>query len=194
MLLTFAELQFLLSLAPDEPSIDLAALLEEPGRDPELAAEFGMASLVARGLCAEELDGDDRIVSLDPELLDVLGAVHAAGVSLRITTVTPERTTFWLLLAGLQRIALTPAATGVYHVVPVAADADLREQAVSLVCSALADEPRAGVAISRNGRLDATSFRTNLELGGVSAGDAERRRGVESLVDAVFVDQHPSRG
>lgn len=194
MLLTFAELQFLTSLASGEPEVELVHVLEEPAHDLDTAIAAGLASLVARGLCAEEIDSGQRVVAIDAGLVAILEAISSAAISLRVTTVAPDRTTFWLLLVGARRLAITPAWTGVYHVELVGSEMDLRHQTVSLVRSALADEPRAGVAIARSGRVDAMSFRTNDELGGPGATDDERMIAVAQLVDDVFADHHPSRG
>jgi hypothetical protein len=114
--------------------------------------------------------------------------------TLRVTTVSPERSTFWLLLVGARRLALTPVGAGVYGAVVVHRDADLRQQVVSLVTSALIDDPAAGVAITRGGRLDAMSFRANEELGGPMAAPSTRAQVIAELVDDVFVNHHPSLG
>jgi hypothetical protein len=203
MQLTFAELQFLLSLSADESELDVMHLLEEPDRDVDAVAAAGLASLVARQLCTADdhddgsdgSDGDhDLVVSLTPSLLTVTNGLCGAVTSVRITTVTAQRTTFWLLLVGSERLVLTPASAGVYHVEPISSTADLRQQVVAVVRSALDDEPAAGVALARRGRWDALSFRTNAELGGVDAPPAVRLAAIDELVDAVFVDHHPSRG
>lgn len=194
MQLTFAEVQFLLSLSADEPGLDVMHLLEEPERDVEAVAAAGLASLVARDLCVAEDDGDDLVVALTPALLDVHRALHGAVTSVRITTVSAGRTTFWLLLVGPDRLVLTPACSGVYHVEVISSAADLRGQVAAVVQSALIDDPGAGVALARRGGWDAMSFRTNTELGGVAATPAVRLAVIDELVDAVFVDHHPSRG
>ena len=149
MLLTFAEVQFLLSLTCTEPELDVMQLLEEPSRDADDVVAAGLASLVAQGRCVEEDDGEHRVVSLDQALIEVHAALHGATSAVRITTVAPGRTTFWLLLVGPERLVLTPAATGVYHVRAISAETDLRQQVAAIVCSALVDEPVAGVSITR---------------------------------------------
>jgi hypothetical protein len=121
-------------------------------------------------------------------------ALHGAAGAVRITTVAPDRTTFWLLLVGAERLAITPAATGVFHVRPVTGGTSVRSQVAAIVMSALADEPDAGVTVTRTGDVDAMSFRTNLELGGATASEFERRTAVDELIDTVFVHRHPSWG
>lgn len=195
MLLTFAEVEFLVALADDEPAVDVAMLLDEPTRDRHDMVSAGLASLMARELLVEHLDesGTAGFV-LDPQVVALHTAMHSATTSVKITTVTPERTTYWLLLVGAQRSALTPVAAGVYAAVVMPMSGDVREQVVSLVSSALADEPSAGVAISRDGSAEAMSFRTNAELGGPSASRAERLEAIEAFVDEIFVNHHPSAG
>jgi hypothetical protein len=199
MLLTFAEIQFLVSLCDTDaelPVLDLLDLLDEPSRNEDDIEDAGLASLVARELCREYLDdhGVVQHVELDHEIAEIHAAVQAATTSIRITTVSPERSTFWLLLVGPRRAALTPVGAGVYGAVVVHHDADLRQQVLSLVNSALVDDPAAGVAITRGGRWDAMSFRTNDELGGPDADPAVRWGAIEELVDTVFVNHHPSHG
>ncbi len=196
MLLTFAEVQFLVSLGETDPVLSVLDLLEEPARNIDDIEAAGLASLVARELCREFLDDEGYVqhVDLDHEIADIHEAIHAATTSIRITTVSPERSTFWLLLDGRRRIALTPVGAGVFGAVLVAHDADLRHQVVSLVNSALVDDPCAGVAITRSGRLDTMSFRTSVELGGPGATEAERLLVIEELVDSIFVNRHPSLG
>jgi hypothetical protein len=198
MLLTFAEIQFLVSLCDDEGAepLDLLDLLDEPSRNEDDIEAAGLASLVARELCREYLDDEGYVqhVELDHEIADLHEAMQAAVTTVRITTVSPERSTFWLLLIGPQRMAFTPVGAGVYGAVVVHHDADLRQQVVSLVNSALIDDPAAGVAITRGGRLDAMSFRTNDELGGPMAAASTRAPVIAELVDDVFVNHHPSLG
>ena len=199
MLLTFAEIQFLVSLCGDDPALptlDLLDLLDEPSRNEDDIEAAGLASLVARELCREYLDDEGYVqhVELDHEIADIHEAMQAAVTTVRITTVSPERSTFWLLLVGARRMALTPVGAGVYGAVVVHYDADLRQQVASLVNSALVDDPGAGVAITRGGRLDAMSFRTNDELGGPTADAPSRVQLIAELVDDVFVNHHPSLG
>ena len=199
MLLTFAEIQFLVSLCGDDAGVatlDLLDLLDEPSRNEDDIEAAGLASLVARELCREYLDDEGYVqhVELDHEIADLHEALQAAVTTVRITTVSPERSTFWLLLIGARRMAFTPVGAGVYGAVVVHHDADLRQQVVSLVNSALVDDPAAGVAITRGGRLDAMSFRTNDELGGPMADSATRAQAIVELVDDVFVNHHPSLG
>lgn len=199
MLLTFAEIQFLVSLCGDDPdaaTLDLLDLLDEPSRNEDDIEAAGLASLVARELCREYLDDEGYVqhVDLDHEIAEIHEALQAAVTTVRITTVSPERSTFWLLLVGARRMALTPVGAGVYGAVVVHHDADLRQQVVSLVNSALIDDPAAGVAITRGGRLDSMSFRTNDELGGPMADAPTRAHVIVELVDDVFVNHHPSLG
>lgn len=195
MLLTFAEVEFLVALADDEPVLDVATLLEEPVRDRVDMVSAGLASLMARQMCAEDVDETGAAgYVLDEQLQQLHTALHAATTSVKVTTVSPERTTYWLLLIGTQRSALTPVAAGVYAAVLMPMDSDLREQVVALVDSALVDDPQAGVAITRTGGADAMSFRTNAELGGPSASRAERRAAIDAFVDEIFVNHHPSKG
>ena len=199
MLLTFAVIQFLVSLCGDDPAVptlDLLDLLDEPSRNDDDIEAAGLASLVARELCREYLDDEGYVqhVELDHEIADIHEAMQAAVTTVRITTVSPERSTFWLLLVGARRAALTPVGAGVYGAVVVHHDADLRQQVAALVNSALVDDPAAGVAITRGGRLDAMSFRTNAELGGSMADPSTRLQLIAGLVDDVFVNHHPSLG
>jgi hypothetical protein len=196
MLLTFAELQFLVSWCDLEPELPLLDLLEEPVRDIDQVAAAGLSSLVARSFCSEHLDDEGYVTRVDfcEELAQVHAAVNSAVTSIRITTVSPERSTYWLLLVGPRRVALSPVATGVFAAVVVPHDSDLRQQVTSLVNSALIDDPHAGVAITRGGNIDAMSFRTNDEFGGPVASDGQRRPVIEALVDTIFVNHHPSMG
>ena len=105
MLLTFAEIQFLVSLCGDDPALptlDLLDLLDEPSRNEDDIEAAGLASLVARELCREYLDDEGYVqhVELDHEIADIHEAMQAAVTTVRITTVSPERSTFWLLLVG----------------------------------------------------------------------------------------------
>ncbi|CAB4543855.1 MAG: hypothetical protein F2534_02500 [Actinobacteria bacterium] len=217
MLLTFAELEFLLSLGDDGTEPPLLDLLEHPAgqrvsRDALVAA--GLASLVARGICrvvehGEEggHEGDDpqsEVVELDAELIALHVAVHGATTAIRVDTVGPERSASWVLLVGAGRAAFTATGPGVYAAVVMPGDAELRQQVVSLVRSALIDDPSAGVAISRRNLIDDVPlpdaspmrmpFRTNAELGGPDASAEVRERAVIDLVDALFIRDHPSRG
>lgn len=220
MLLTFAELEFLLSLGDDGTEPPLLDLLEHPAgqrvsRDALVAA--GLASLVARGICrvveqrehAHEgaHEGDDpqsEVVELDAELIALHAAVHGATTAIRVDTVGPERSASWVLLVGAGRAAFTATGPGVYAAVVMPGDAELRQQVVSLVMSALIDDPSAGVAISRRNLIDDVPlpdaspmrmpFRTNAELGGPDASAEVRERAVTDLVDALFIRDHPSRG
>ncbi len=195
MLLTFAEVEFLVSLADEAPLVDVGLLLEEPERDRPVVVAAGLASLAARELCLEGVDESGAVgYVLDPDLFALHGALHAATSSVKVTTVSPERTTYWLLLVGGQRSALTPVGPGVYAAVLMPMETDLRDQVIALVGSALVDDPAAGVAISCDGNVDAMSFRTNAELGGPGAGDEARHSAIEAFVDEVFVDRHPSKG
>ena len=159
MLLTFAEIQFLASLGDNDPVLPVLDMLEEPPRSIDDIEAAGLASLVARELCREFLDDEGYVhhVDLDDEIADIHEAIHGAVTSIQVTTVSPERTTFWLLLDGLRRVALTPVGAGVFGAVLVPHEADLRAQVVSLVNSALVDDPCAGVTISRGGRLETMS-------------------------------------
>ncbi len=194
MLLTFAEIQFLASLGDDDPVLPILDMLEEPPRSIDDIEAAGLASLVARELCREFLDDEGYVhhVDLDQEIADIHEAIHRAVTSIRVTTVSGDRTTFWLLLDGQRRVALTPVGAGVFGAVVVPHEVDLRGQVGSLVNSALLDDPGAGVAISRSGRWDAMAFRTNDELGGPLATEADRRAMIGQLVDVVFVAHHPS--
>ena len=217
MLLTFAELEFLLSLGDDGTEPPLLDLLEHPAgqrvsRDALVAA--GLASLVARGICrvvehCEEggHEGDDsqsEVVELDAELIALHAAVHGATTAIQVDTVGPERSASWVLLVGAGRAAFTATGPGVYAAVVMPGDAELRQQVVSLVRSALIDDPSAGVAISRRNLIDDVPlpdaspmrmpFRTNAELGGPDASAEVRERAVIDLVDALFIRDHPSRG
>jgi len=196
MLLTFAELHFLVSLADSEPELPLLELLEHPVRQHADIAAAGLASLVARELCREfgAPDSATYEVELDREIVELHAAVHGASTSIQVATVSPERCAFWLVLVGRRRAAFTPVGAGVFGAVVMPLGVDLREQIVSLVSSALVDDPAAGVAITRRGRLDAMSFLTNDELGGPDAGVEERRSAIEHLVDGVFARHHPSLG
>jgi hypothetical protein len=195
MLLTFAEVEFLVALADEEPALDVVGLLDEPERDRQHMVAAGLASLMARQMCAADVDETGAAgYVLDEQLLAVHTALHSATTSVKVTTVSPERTTYWLLLIGPQRSALTPVAAGVYAAVIVPIDTDVRGQVVALVDSALLDDPTAGVAISRSGGAETMSFRTNVELGGPTAGPADRRAAIEAFVDEIFVNQHPSKG
>ncbi len=194
MLLTFAEIQFLASLGDNDAVLPVLEMLEEPPRSIDDIEAAGLASLVARELCREFLDDEGYVhhVDLDHEIADIHEAIHGAVTSIQVTTVSPERTTFWLLLDGLRRVALTPVGAGVFGAVVVPHEADLRSQVVSLVNSALVDDPCAGVTISRGGRLETMTFRTNGELGGPSATEADRCAAIGQLVDVIFVAHHPS--
>jgi hypothetical protein len=196
MLLTFAELHFLVSLADHEPALPLLELLEHPVRQHDDLAAAGLASLVARELCREfGVHGSEVYeIELDHEIVELHAAVHSASISIQVTTVSPDRCAFWLLLIGRRRAAFTPVGAGVFGAVVVPLGVDLRDQVVSLVSSALVDDPAAGVAITRGGRLDAMSFRTNDELGGPDATPDDRRAAILELVDGVFAGHHPSIG
>lgn len=196
MLLTFAELHFLVSLGDSEPALPLLDLLEHPVRQHDDVAAAGLASLVARELCREVGLPDSAMyeVELDPEVAELHDAVHNSSTSIQVATVSPTRCALWLMLIGRRRAAFTPVGAGVFGAVVVPLGVDLRKQVTSLVTSALIDDPAAGVAITRGGHLDAMSFRTNLELGGPDADPDHRRPVIQDLVDHVFVGHHPSVG
>jgi hypothetical protein len=192
MLLTFAEVQFLVSLGDADPVLSMLDLLEEPTRNIDDIEAAGLASLVARELCREHLDDEGYVqhIDLDHAIADIHEAIHAATTSIRITTVSPERSTFWLLLDGGRRLAVTPVGVGVFGAVVIADDTDLRHQVASLVNSALVDDPHAGVVVTRGGPIDAMSFRTNVELLGPGATEAQRLPVIDELLDSIFVNDH----
>ncbi|HEX6359200.1 hypothetical protein [Actinophytocola sp.] len=135
LVLTYAEIQFLLrSYEPEHVAVREQLGLPD-GPDAERNAAAGLASLLARGLCARDAD---RVVPSN-ELVGVIGALSAAT---RGTDVLGRRAGGPVLLHLFTGprfgIAVQPVGLGQYAVTPLDPARDLSDQVVGFVDACLA--------------------------------------------------------
>ena len=146
MLMTFAELQFVLTraAAPEVPLMDLLGL---EARDDEAVAAAGGASLLVRELARSTGDSSVEFVA---ELDAIATALHDATCVHQLAVTSTNRAQAWHVVSSLaHRVAISPLGMGLMGAVVLEESLDLDEQVAGLISAALAEDPHADVAVRR---------------------------------------------
>ncbi len=149
--LTFAELQFVISLVPDSP-IDVVAQLE---LDPEHASALlasGLASLLVREACDVGQDG----VELRGDVAEITESFGAAVECYRISITTETDMKVWQIFASnSRRMLVTPLGYGVFQCMPMQIEPRLDLQLGDLLEASLDDDSHS-IILEKMGRDSST--------------------------------------
>ena len=163
LILTFAEIEFVLRSRPDQAEAVRAQLRINPEASSDIVVAAGVASLLARGLCT--MAGTEEVVPTDP-IIAVTAALATSRTHTEAVGWVGEQTVLVHLYTGSSAgIAVYPVAFGQFSVellnpaeplvVPVtrfldACGAGEGEAAVA-IRSTTGDEPEVSIAIARDG-------------------------------------------
>ena len=180
--LTFAELQFIVSLLGQVP-LDLAGLLGLDVENSDALAASGLASLLARRWCTVS----DQDVSLSPEVAEVAESLRSASDCYRVAIVSKSNAVIWQVFSSAERrVLITPLGHGVFQCLPMVVDADLQTQFVelldatidagseSVIVESVGVAASTGIIVDRHGddwvdRDPVDSAGARLDLGGLVA-------------------------
>jgi hypothetical protein len=113
IVLTFAELEFLLRSCPDGRDLVLGTLHLVPEASSDVVVAAGLASLLARGLCTKDQDQFFPV----PELAPVVAALSAPVAAISaVAWVGTDATLAHVFTGSSARIALYPGLRGQFAV------------------------------------------------------------------------------
>jgi len=147
LVLTYAELEFLLR-SQDPGPVDVRAQLElGPAEELDAAARAGVASLLARGLCT--LGGESGTeVTPTPEVLAIVAGLTTATETTRALGWIDERLVLLHLLYGpMARLVLVPASYGQFTVMALDPELTVADQLSRFVDSCLTEAAESAVVI-----------------------------------------------
>jgi hypothetical protein len=147
LVLTYAEIEFLLR-SQNSGQVDLRAQLElGPAGELDAAARAGVSSLLARGLCT--LGGESGTdVTPTPEVLAIVAGLTTATEATRALGWVGEQLVLLHLLYGpLARLVLVPAPYGRFTVMALDPELTVADQLSRFVDSCLTDGAESAVVI-----------------------------------------------
>jgi len=186
LILTFAELDFLLRSRPEEQVGEVREQLHLMNQASDVGAS-GLASLLARGLCVVE---SERVVP-SAELVAVVAGLTTVRIRLRMTGwVSGELAFLHLFFGDVAKLALFPAPFGQFVVEPLDPATSWIDQVTRFLDACISSDAESVVAIQsvRNGEKVSIAVATD-EAGAWYLSDSEESpdRGLPSTRDAVIV-------
>ena len=166
MLMTFAELQFVVTRA-EKPRLPLTELLGLEAGDAGSVSAAGLASLLVRELARPT--GDDS-VEFVVELAAIAAALHDVVCVHQVAVTSASGAQAWhIASSAAHRVAISPLGMGVMGVTVLEANLDLHEQVAGLIAAGLDEDRDADVAVRRvTADADTVGALTAAELAGLS--------------------------
>jgi len=186
LILTFAEIEFLLRSQPDATGSAREQLDLGHGDGTDIAAKAGVSSLLARGLCT--LNGDD--VEPSREIVAIVAGLSTPTIRTRALGWIDERMVVVHLFDGPSaKLALFPAAYGQFSVQPLDPEKTTADQLIRFIDSCLASDGESAVLVQfvRDGEKVSIAVATD-EAGVWYVSDSEDSpdRGVPTTRDGAM--------